>query len=465
MSENNENTLTSYLGHDFQQKLFWQLLVEPEFAEKALTMLEVSYFDDPILKKLYIICLEYQKEYDRVPNLQNNSIKQAINQFKTANNVIEEETLFAVLKNISMYNQMIINKELLHDGDVIQAATLLFVKQQEYRKLGEFILQKTQKGDIKQKHIVGEIEENFRRITEIGQNEDDCEEVIENVDSALRKEFRKTIPTGIQAIDALTGGGLGKSEIGIILAPSGVGKTTALTKIANTAHELDYNVAQIIFEDTKDQVKRKHYAIWTGIPLSKMDERLEETKLKVNEKIRQYKEKGKGRLIIKRFNEDDTTMVDIKNWMISYQKKYGIVFDLLTLDYLDLVESHKRSKDRNEAELVVVKSFERLASELNIPAWSAIQSNRCLSLNTIVNIENMGDVKLGSVKRGDKILTAKGYKEITKVFPITKQQTYKIKTKSGKEIICSKRHKFITSTKEFKSIDGGLDVGDKLMVK
>ena len=398
MSENNENTLTSYLGHDFQQNLFWQILVEPEFAEKALNMLEITYFDDPILKKLFIICLEYRKEYDKVPNLQNNSIKQAINQFKTPNNPIEEQTLFAVLENINNYNQMIINKELLHDGDVIQAATLLFIKQQEYRKLGEFILHKTQRGEIKQKQVVGEIEDSFRRITEIGIDDDDCEEVVENVNSALTKEFRKTIPTGVQVIDAVTGGGLGKSEIGIILAPSGVGKTTLLTKIANTAHALDYNVAQIIFEDTKDQVKRKHYAIWTGIPLSEMDDKLDEARLKVNEKIRDYKEKGRGKLIIKRFTEEDTTMVDVKNWMLSYQKKHGIKFDLLTLDYLDCLESHKKTKDRNEAELVIVKSFERLATDLEIPCWSAIQSNRSGFDAELVEAHQSG----GNIKRVQK---------------------------------------------------------------
>ena len=69
-------------------------------------------------------------------------------------------------------------------------------------------------------------------------------------------------------------------------------------------------------------------------------------------------------------------MKDIKNWMLGFQKKWGFKFDILVLDYLDCVESHKKSADRNEAELVVVKAFESLAADLNIPAWSAIQSNR-----------------------------------------------------------------------------------------
>ena len=43
MNENTENTLTAYLGHDFQLKLMWQLLVEPEFAEKVVSNLAIEY--------------------------------------------------------------------------------------------------------------------------------------------------------------------------------------------------------------------------------------------------------------------------------------------------------------------------------------------------------------------------------------------------------------------------------------
>ena len=50
---------------------------------------------------------------------------------------------------------------------------------------------------------------------------------------------------------------------------------------------------------------------------------------------------GKGRLIVKTFSQEDTTMKDIRNWMLTYQKKWGFKFDILVLDYLDCLESHK----------------------------------------------------------------------------------------------------------------------------
>ena len=376
MSETAENTLTAYLGPEFQQRLMWQLLVEPEFAEKTIPDLAIEYFDDPNLKRLFVIILEYFKEFDKVPNLQNQSIQQAINKYKTPNNLIEEESLFGVIKRIELWNERIINKQMLHDGDVVQKSTSNFIKQQEYRKLAENILAKTKSGEIKSKFVIAAIEDKFQKITHIGEEEDDCEEVTEGIDKALRKEFRQTIPTGVGVIDALTGGGLGKGEIGVILTPSGVGKTTLLTKIANTSYEQGYNVAQIVFEDTKDQIKRKHYTIWSNSALSRIDDPTENDRVKKISHEKAQSLKGKGRLIIKRFSQENTTMVDVRNWMLAYQKKWGFKFDQLVLDYLDCLEAHKKSPDRTEAELVIIKGFEALASDFDIPAWTAIQSNR-----------------------------------------------------------------------------------------
>lgn len=398
MAENTEYTLSAYKGPEFQQRLMWQLLVEPEFAEKTIPNLAIEYFDDPNLKRLFIIILEYFKKYEKVPNLQNQSIHQAINELKTPNNVIEEEQLFSVIKRIELWNERIINKQMLYDGDVVQKTTNEFIKQQEYRKLAEGIIDKVKTGAIRSKYEIVNIETTFQKIQHIGEEEDDCEDVTEGIDKALRKEFRETIPTGIGVIDTLTGGGLGKGEIGVILTPSGVGKTTALTIIANTALECEKNVAQIVFEDTKEQIKRKHYTIWAKSALSRLNE--DEENERVN-KITHEKAKaieGKGRIVIKRFSQENTTMMDVKNWMIGYQKKFGFKFDILVLDYLDCLESHKKSPDRNEAELAIVKAFEALASDFDIPAWTAIQSNRSGFGAEFVEAGQSG----GSIKRLQK---------------------------------------------------------------
>lgn len=395
--EINNNTLTSYLGPDFQESLVWQLLVEPEFAEKTIPQLSIDYFDNPLYKKLFIIIVEYFNEYEKVPNLQNKTIGYAINKYKSPNNIIESEQLSSIIKNFELWNENIINKNLLYSGDQVQKQTNEFIKQQEYRKLGEYILSKTKNGEIKSKYIVGHIEDKIINIMNIDDDEDYGIEITENIEDALKREFRETIPTGVKVIDALTGGGLGKGEIGLILSPSGVGKSTLLTKIANTAYEEGKKVLQIIFEDTVQQIQRKHFAIWSEVGLSDMDENNDIVKSRVEKYAFDLRKRG-GKLIIKRFSQEDTTMKDIRNWILRYEKKWGFKFDEIVLDYLDCLESHKKTNDRNEAELVIIKSFEAMAGDFNIPCWSAIQSNRSGFDSEFVEAHQSG----GSIKRIQK---------------------------------------------------------------
>ena len=126
-----------------------------------------------------------------------------------------------------------------------------------------------------------------------------------------------------------------------------------------------------------------------------MDEKNEEVKAKVYIKIKDMKE---GRLVIRRFSQENTTMNDIRSFVLRYEKKYGIKFDMVVLDYLDCLEPNKKTFDRTEAELQIVKSFLALSADFDIPAWSAIQSNRAGLDTDFVEASQSG----GSIKRLQK---------------------------------------------------------------
>ena len=262
------NTFGEYLGTHFQLKLFWQLLTDNNFAEKIFQHLKVDYFDDINYKRLYQTMELYKNEYDSIPNLINKSIFEAIRKYSNNNNSVENEILNEVLKQIEYWNESVLDKKIPFDGEVVQRETFVFIKQQEYRILSENILSKVKNGEIKNKKNIFKIEDDFGRIGRIGCDEDYGLGLTENIDSAFDKNFRDTIPTGIKGIDEVTGGGLGKGEIGVILAASGVGKSTILTKIANSGLEDGKNILQIIFEDSIDEIRRKHFSIWSKVPLS-----------------------------------------------------------------------------------------------------------------------------------------------------------------------------------------------------
>lgn len=386
-----KNTL-GYLGPAFQLKVLWQVLTVLEFGNEIVPNLHSQYFDVGIQKKFLSLIKKYLDANKKVPQLTNKSMLECIN--ASSYNDIEKEELHGTLKRIWLWDQETHNGSRDNDGEIVQRHVWLFVKQQEYKKLADKIYDKINKGSLEQN--VFEFEETIKKISQLGVEYDFGKEIFDDVESALEKDFRNPIPTGIKAIDQAMLGGLGKEELGIILAALGVGKTTILTKIANTAFEMEKNVLQIIFEDKVDAIRRKHYAIWSKIPLSEFDER----KDSVYEKVIEHQNKCKGgKLVIKKMSQDDVTIPMIKNWIINYEKNFGMKFDIVVLDYIDCVESHKSTNgDDLKAELVVIKAFEAMAAEFKIPCWTAVQGNRSSISAEFVNTDQMG----GSIKRAQK---------------------------------------------------------------
>jgi hypothetical protein len=126
-----------------------------------------------------------------------------------------------------------------------------------------------------------------------------------------------------------------------------------------------------------------------------MDELKDVVKERVSEISSQY---VNGKLIIKRFPQEDTTIPKIRQWIDRYRKKTGIRFDMIIVDYLDCIESHKKTADQNQAELVIVKAFESMAADYDIPCWTALQTNRSGFSQDRVGHAQMG----GSIKRAQK---------------------------------------------------------------
>jgi len=71
---------------------------------------------------------------------------------------------------------------------------------------------------------------------------------------------------------------------------------------------------------------------------------------------------------------------------------------MVVLDYLDCLDSHKKTTDQNQAESAIVKMLISMASKMDIPIWSALQANRQGFNAELIDQTQMG----GSIKRAQK---------------------------------------------------------------
>jgi hypothetical protein len=166
--------------------------------------------------------------------------------------------------------------------------------------------------------------------------------------------------------------------------------TTMITKIANTAMGLGKNVLQIFFEDNPKVIQRKHLACWSGIELNELSAH----KDLLRDIVAGLKVK-KGKLVLKKFASDGTTIPIIRNYIRKLTAQ-GFKPDIVLLDYIDCVEPSKKFTDINAGEGSVMRQFETLLSEFEIAGWTAVQGNRSSIKSDVVEADQMG----GSIKKG-----------------------------------------------------------------
>ena len=260
---------------------------------------------------------EYHKKYESTPN------------FETLEQIVKSEITQELVAKIVLDTLKQI-KDAPDEGTLfVQEKALKFCKQQELQKAMDRAQKIINEGDFES---YDKVEGLVREALQVGERDTGITDIFSNLDTVLDEDYRHPIPMGIPGIDKLLKGGLAKGEIGVILAPTGVGKTTILTKIANTAFNLGYNVLQIFFEDNPKIVQRKHFTLWTGIAPDNLVQHKEE----VMEKIGQIKETMKNELVLKKLPSDSMTMSQIKN-QVRKMIADGNKLDLILLDYIDCV--------------------------------------------------------------------------------------------------------------------------------
>jgi replicative DNA helicase len=269
----------------------------------------------------------------------------------------------------------------------VQEKSLKFCKQQELQKVMTKAQKIIDKGDFES---YDHLEEMVREALQVGEVDPGTNDVFSNLDEVLQDDFRHPIPIGIPGIDNLLKGGLAKGEIGVILAPTGVGKTTVLTKFANHAFNLGYNVLQVFFEDNPKIIQRKHFTLWTGIA----PDNLSQFKDDVLEKVRSVQANMPNKLTLKKLPSDTLTLNQIKN-QIRKLIAEGTKVDLIVLDYIDCIMPDKNLGDEWKSEGSVMRGFESMCHELDIAGWTATQGNRSSISSDVVTTDQMG----GSIKK------------------------------------------------------------------
>ena len=394
-----------------------------------------KYFESDANSWIVDQILQYYLEYKSAPTLEVMKVK-----LEDVDHDVLKTQIVQHLKDAWRYTEA-------EDLAFIKERALDFCKNQEIKRAILSSVELLKNGQYE------EIKSTVDEALKAGADKDIGHDYMVDIEERYSEAVRDTKETPWDVVNELTDGGLGKGELGVMVAPAGIGKSWALMNIGAHAVKEGMTVIHYTLELNQAYVGLRYDSVITGI---------------ANQNLKHYQEDIKeqlshlnGELIIKHYPTKSVSVLGIRAH-IEKCIMQGKKPDLVIVDYADLLRGHGQEK-RHELE-GIYEDLRGMAGEYDMPVWTASQANRCHVLTDIVETP-AGKIEIGKIKEGDEVLTHKGYRKVTKVFPVESQAVYKIKLKSGKEITVSANHDIPTLYGQCKSISTGLSVGDKVFTK
>jgi len=359
-----ESTLTQF-GHVFQAKIITSLLVEQKFLQTISDILKPVYFDSDANKWLVGTIIAYFLEYKTSPTLEVMKVK--IDSMEGMTNDIMQVSVVDNLKESWR------NREAT-DLKFVQEQTIEFCRNQVIKNAIMDSVDLLEHGQYDQiKKIVDEA-------MKAGSDRDLGHEYIEGIEERLTKSARDTIATGWDPIDEVMDGGLGKGELGVVVAPAGIGKTWCLQNIGAAAVKEGLDVVHYTLELNQNYVGLRYDTVFSGITTASIKYYQDEIKKKISQL--------KGTLLIKYFPTKSATVQTLSSHLKQIELQ-GIDIDLVLVDYADILRgigTEKRHVLEN-----IYEDLRGLAGEVEVPIWTASQANRSSLEEEIIDASKVAE--------------------------------------------------------------------------
>ena len=193
---------------------------------------------------------------------------------------------------------------------------------------------------------------------------------------------RNPVTTGWERVDKITQGGLGRGELGVVIAPTGAGKSMALVHLGAMAVKAGLQVVHYTLELSDTVVASRYDSCLTGVPLKDlMDQK---------EYILEEVKNVKGKLIIKEYPTKSASTSVIKNHLKRVVSA-GQKVDMIIVDYGDLLNPTVRYKEKRTELETIYEELRAIAMEFICPVWTASQTNRSGLNAEVVTMESISE--------------------------------------------------------------------------
>jgi len=363
MGENVDN-LSKY-GQSYQTKVVANLIIDRPFLEQVSDILETKYFEADTNKWVVELTKKYFSKYKNTPTT---------DYFKTEVQKISDNTL---KQNVLGQLKVVYQNMQQTDKEWVKSEFVTFCKNQNFKNVILNSVELLKSGQF------DKIEKMVKDAVKVGQAADLGLDYKEDIEVRFEEVNRRTVATNWDVIDELMDGGLGPGELGVIVAPSGIGKTWVLAALGATAVKAGKNVLHYTLELTQNYVGQRYDTIFTSIPSSDLKRNKEQIKEKVS--------KLRGGLMIKYYPPKGITSNTIAAH-IDMVRQTKFQPDLIIIDYADLLVSTSSKNNSDYAEQGgIYIDLRAMSGEYQIPIWTASQTNRSAIDSEVIQADKIAD--------------------------------------------------------------------------
>tara|TARA_Y100001973_G_C5191132_1_gene331082 strand:+ start:1117 stop:2499 length:1383 start_codon:yes stop_codon:yes gene_type:complete len=361
-----EQASFSKYGTSFQEGLCQLIFEDRPFADQIMEVLDINFLDLDYLRVFVNLLFNYRNKYNLHPIA--NTVETILNtDLENQNETTKQQT-------IDFFEKIQIKE--LHDSEYIKETALDFCRKQ---KLKEAMLRSV---GLLKKSSFDEISQVINEALILGSDTNFGYDYLVDFEERFKPKFRNPVTTGWDELDSICGGGLGKNELGVVIAPTGAGKSMVLVHLGAQAVLQGKTVIHYTLELQDSVIAKRYDSCIVGYPLNE----LASFKDEIFESIKDIS----GQLIIKEYPTKSASTNTIKSHLSSLLKR-GIKPGMVIVDYGDLLRPVSMQKEkRNELE-TIYEELRCIAGEFECPVWTASQTNRSGLNAEVITMESISE--------------------------------------------------------------------------
>ena len=365
----------SEYGWGFQVKVVAAMFTDRMFLQQIADIIQADYFESEANTWIMEIILEHFREYKTPPTKDVLKVK-----VTDIDNDVLKTAVLEQLKEVFRYMES-------DDLTFVKDEILRFCKNQEIKRAIMDSVSLLKMGNY------DEIKTKIDGAMKAGADTDIGLEYKNDVAVRYQEAARDTMTTGWDVIDDLMDGGLAPGELGVVMAPAGIGKSWLLINIGANAMKSGKNVIHYTLELNENYVGQRYDSVVTGINAQNLKNYQED----IQDKMDQIQ----GDLVIKYYPTKSVGVMGIKAH-IEKTIMLGNKPDLVIVDYADLLKVNQ--KDKHEALEELYEDLRGMAGEYGVPVWTATQANRSALEEDVIEADKIAS-SYGKVMVSDFLMS------------------------------------------------------------